>query len=29
MSQTPNTAVAVIGIDVGKNSFHVVGLHSS
>src|SRR5271163_123592 len=25
MSQTPNTAVAVIGIDIGKNSFHVVG----
>jgi len=26
MSQTPNTAIAVIGIDIGKNSFHVVGL---
>jgi hypothetical protein len=25
MSQTPNTAVAVIRIDIGKNSFHVVG----
>ncbi len=25
MSQTPNTATAVIGIDIGKNSFHVVG----
>ena len=25
MSQTPKTAIAVIGIDVGKNSFHVVG----
>src|SRR3989440_4739764 len=25
MSQTPNTAIAVIGIDLGKNSFHVVG----
>jgi len=25
MSQTPNTAMAVIGIDIGKNSFHVVG----
>ena len=25
MSQTPNTAVAVIGIAIGKNSFHVVG----
>ena len=25
VSQTPNTAIAVIGIDIGKNSFHVVG----
>src|SRR3981081_2132646 len=25
MSQTPNTAIAVTGIDLGKNSFHVVG----
>src|SRR5947208_655281 len=25
MSQSPNTAIAVIGIDLGKNSFHVVG----
>src|SRR5438309_3785616 len=25
MSRTPNTTVAVIGIDIGKNSFHVVG----
>ena len=25
MSQTPNSAIAVIGIDIGKNSFHVVG----
>jgi transposase len=25
MSQTLNTAIAVVGIDVGKNSFHVVG----
>ena len=25
MSQTPNTAIAVIGIDIGKNSFHVCG----
>ena len=25
MSQTSNTAIAVIGIDIGKNSFHVVG----
>jgi hypothetical protein len=23
MSQTPNTAITVIGIDIGKNSFHV------
>jgi transposase len=23
--QTPNTAIAVIGIDIGKNSFNVVG----
>ena len=26
MSQTPNTAIAVIGIDIGKNFFHAVGL---
>ena len=25
MSQTSNTAIAVIGIDIGKNSFHVMG----
>jgi transposase len=25
MSQTAQAAIAVIGIDVGKNSFHVVG----
>jgi transposase len=25
VSQTANTAIAVIGIDIGKNSFHVVG----
>ena len=25
MSQTANTAIGVIGIDIGKNSFHVVG----
>ena len=25
MSETPNTAIVVIGIDIGKNSFHVVG----
>ena len=24
-SQAPNAAIAVIGIDIGKNSFHVVG----
>jgi transposase len=26
MSQNLNSAVAVIGIDIGKNTFHVVGL---
>src|SRR5436305_6667495 len=26
MAQTPNAAIAVIGIDIGKNSFHIVGL---
>src|SRR3984885_5316706 len=26
MSQNLNSAVAVIGIDIGKNSFHIVGL---
>jgi hypothetical protein len=25
MSQVPNSAIAVIGIDLGKNSLHVVG----
>jgi len=25
MSQTLNATIAVIGIDIGKNSFHVVG----
>ena len=25
MSQELDTAIAVIGIDIGKNSFHVVG----
>jgi hypothetical protein len=25
MSQKRNSAIAVIGIDIGKNSFHVVG----
>jgi transposase len=27
MSQDLNSAVAVIGIDIGKNSFHIVGLN--
>ena len=26
MPATAQTAVAVIGIDIGKNSFHIVGL---
>jgi transposase len=26
MSQKLNSAIAVIGIDIGKNSFHIVGL---
>ena len=26
MSRSLNSAIAVIGIDIGKNSFHVVGL---
>jgi transposase len=26
MSEKPNSVIAVIGIDIGKNSFHVVGL---
>src|SRR6476619_6286476 len=26
MSEKPNRPIAVIGIDIGKNSFHVVGL---
>jgi hypothetical protein len=26
MSQTLKTAIAVVGIDIGKNSFHIVGL---
>src|SRR5258708_35337470 len=25
MSRTPNTAITVIGIDIGKNSFQLVG----
>src|ERR1700754_566824 len=28
MSQTANTLIAVIGIDIGKNSFHIIGLDS-
>ena len=26
MSQPASTTIAVMGIDIGKNSFHVVGL---
>ena len=26
MSQKLNTAIAVIGADIGKNSFHIIGL---
>jgi hypothetical protein len=26
MSSKLNTAIAVAGIDIGKNSFHVIGL---
>src|SRR5262245_2785351 len=26
MSQTPRTSITAVGIDIGKNSFHVVGL---
>ena len=26
MSQNSNTAIAIVGIDIGKNSFHIVGL---
>ena len=25
MSHQPNSAIAVVGIDIGKNSFHAVG----
>ena len=25
MSQTLNATIAVVGIDIGKNSFHIVG----
>ena len=25
MSQISNTSIAIVGIDIGKNSFHVVG----
>jgi len=27
MSQNPITAIATVGIDIGKNSFHVIGLN--
>jgi len=26
MSQNSNTAITIVGIDIGKNSFHIVGL---
>ena len=26
MAETQKRAVAVVGIDIGKNSFHIVGL---
>jgi transposase len=26
MSQNPNAGIAIVGIDIGKNSFHIVGL---
>ena len=26
MSQQTNTSISVVGIDIGKNSFHIVGL---
>ena len=26
MSQNSNTAIAIVGTDIGKNSFHIVGL---
>jgi Tfp pilus assembly PilM family ATPase len=26
MSQQMNTSISAVGIDIGKNSFHVVGL---
>ena len=26
MSQNPTAAIAIVGIDIGKNSFHIVGL---
>ena len=29
MAATSQSAIAVIGIDIGKNSFHVVGLDES
>jgi len=27
MPETAHSAIAVVGIDIGKNSFHVVGLN--
>ena len=29
MSQNPNTAIAIVGIDIGKNSFHMLALISA
>ena len=26
MPETPRNAIAVVGVDIGKNSFHVIGL---
>jgi transposase len=26
MSQNPNAGIAIVGIDIGKNSFHIGGL---
>ena len=26
MSQNPNITIPVVGVDIGKNSFHVIGL---
>ena len=27
MPEKPKTAIAVIGVDIGKNSFHIVSLN--